>query len=302
MTQHQDIPALSQYFIEVVAASGDVNSLSTVRWYRTRLKTFLSWTQANPHVVLDDSAFNAFALHLKQRVADKTLSRDSLPGFYRVLRRFGKWLHAEGYVSRDPARALKAPRPNKKNRLPKALSDDEIEKLLAATEGMPREAAMVRCLHRSGARVGELLQLRWGDIVWEAYPVWARVNGKGDILRPIFFAPDAVEALRQYRDWLPDECSGDEQPVWWGRRPNQPWRPLKYSGFYQALKRLAKRNEVEHFNPHRWRHAFALSRRRQNQSLSDVQDLMGHSSPETTKIYDSMPQEELGQAYLNFVD
>jgi integrase len=65
---------------------------------------------------------------------------------------------------------------------------------------------------------------------------------------------------------------------------------------------LAKRNGVEHFNPHRWRHAFALSRRRQNQSLSDVQDLMGHSSPETTKIYDSMPQEELGQAYLNFVD
>ena len=155
MSQHQDIPALSQYFIEVVAASGDVNSLSTVRWYRTRLKTFLSWMQANHHVVLDDSAFNAFALHLKQRVADKTLSRDSLPGFYRVLRRFGKWLHAEGYASKDPARALKVPRPNRKNRLPKALSDDEIEKLLAASEGMPREAAMARCLHRSGARAGE---------------------------------------------------------------------------------------------------------------------------------------------------
>ena len=113
--------------------------------------------------------------------------------------------------------------------------------------------------------------------------------------------PDAVESLQQYRDWLPDECASDEQPVWWGRHRNHPWRPLKYSGFYQALKRLAKENGVEHFNPHRWRHYFALSRRWKNQSLSDVQDLMGHSSPEVTKIYDQLTPDQLGEAYLRFV-
>jgi site-specific recombinase XerD len=159
MTQHQDIPIISERFIEAVAALGAVNSLATIRWYRTRLKTFLSWMKANQSIAFDDAAFNAFVLHLKQRVADETLSRDSLPGFYRVLRRFGKWLQAEGYLSKDPARALKTPRP-KNHRTPKALSDNEVEKMLAASEGMPREAAMVRCLHCSGARVDELLQLR----------------------------------------------------------------------------------------------------------------------------------------------
>ena len=76
---------------------------------------------------------------------------------------------------------------------------------------MPRETAMVRCLHRSGARAEEFLQLRWGKIEREARPVRAMVNGKGDKVRSIFFGPDAVEALQQYRDWLPDECAGDEQ-------------------------------------------------------------------------------------------
>ena len=89
--------------------------------------------------------------------------------------------------------------------------------------------------------------------------------------------------------------------MWWGRRRNHPWRPLRYTGFYLALKRLAKEAGVEHFNPHRWRHYFARSRRRKNQSLSDVQDLLGHSSPETTKVYDQLSLDESGQAYLRFL-
>jgi len=47
---------------------------------------------------------------------------------------------------------------------------------------------------------------------------------------------------------------------------------------------------------------FAHSWRRKNQSLSDVQDLLGHSSPETTKVYDQLSLDELGQAYLRFLD
>ncbi len=118
-----------------MAASGTVNSLTTVRWYRTRLKTFLSWMEANWRIALDDAAFNAFVLNLKRRVAEGTLSPDSLPGFYRVLRRFGRWLEAEGYVPKNPARALKAPRP-KNRRAPKALSDDEVERMLAASPNL----------------------------------------------------------------------------------------------------------------------------------------------------------------------
>jgi integrase len=89
--------------------------------------------------------------------------------------------------------------------------------------------------------------------------------------------------------------------VWWGCRRGDVWRPLTYSGLYHALRRLARSAGAEHFNPHRWRHYFARCRRRKNQTLSDVQDLLGHSSPETTKIYDRLTPDELGQAYLRFV-
>ena len=301
MTQQQDVSAISQRFVEVVGASGEVNSFATIKWYETRLKTFLSWMQANQRTTLDDAAFNAFALHLKQRVANKTLSKDSLPGFYRVLRRFGRWLQSEGYAPKDPARALKMPH-RRTRAIPKSLSDDEIEKLMEVSQGMPREAAMVRCLRRSGARAEELLQLRWGSIDWKARPVRAIVIGKGDKERPIFFGEDAVEALQEYRKWLPEECTGDEQPVWWGKRRNHPWQPLKYTGFYLAMKRLAREAGAEHFNPHRWRHSFARSRRLKNQTLADVQDLMGHSDPETTRMYDGIPIDKLGDAFMRFLD
>ncbi len=71
---------------------------------------------------------------------------------------------------------------------------------------------------------------------------------------------------------------------------------------YLALKRLARERGTEHFNPHRWRHYFARSRRRKNQSLSDVQDLLGHSSPQTTRLYDDIEVDELGEAYMRFLD
>ena len=68
------------------------------------------------------------------------------------------------------------------------------------------------------------------------------------------------------------------------------------------MKRLAREAGAEHFNPHRWRHSFASSRRLKNQTLSDVQDLMGHSDPETTRMYDGIPIDKLGDAFMRFLD
>ncbi len=293
MVTNEDI---AQKFLNVVAASGEVNSLSTVDWYRKRLKTFLAWADGGD--ILDAGMFNAFVLHLKERMEKGTLSPATINGYYRILRRFGKWLYNEGITERNPARALTKP---KRAKLPpKALTDDEVSKMIEAARGKPRETAIVFCLLRTGARAEELLQLTWGHIDWRASPARTLVKGKGNKLRWIFFAPDAVAALRQYRAWLPKECRGNDQPIWWGHR-NGKWRPLGYSGFYLALKRLARNVGVEHYSPHKWRHYFAVSRRRKNQSLSDVQDLLGHASPETTKIYDQLTADQLGEAYMRFV-
>jgi site-specific recombinase XerD len=214
MSQDQEVSTIAQRFVGAVAASGDVTVQSTVEWYKTRLKSFLTWARDNQRAALEDTTFNAFVVHLKQRVKVKSLSEHSLPGFYRVLRRFGEWLQAEGYVQADPARALKMPRPDN-NQPPRSLTDEEVEKLLAASKVKPREAAMVRCLLHSGARAEELIQLRWGSIRWERNPVGALVQAKGNKMRWIFFAPEAVEALKEYRGCLPSvpemtsRCGGD---------------------------------------------------------------------------------------------
>ena len=272
-----DVQTCKQLFLDSVAA-GRAESPRTFLWYRRRLGRFLDWAvEHHPQHPLSKRAFNGFVAHLKQRVSSATLR-----GYVIILRRFGRWLVAEGIATSNPAEDLSAPRGA--NRVPKGISPQEVGALLNAARN-PRDRAMILMLRETGARANELMGLRWKDVDLEQGVAWVR--GKGGKERPVFFRDKAKEALKLYREQVPH---APEDPVWWQLNLR---KPLSYWGLYGVLKRLAKKANVKRYNPHAFRHAFGRDMTRNGCPTLVLQDLMGHASPETTRIYARLSYEDL---------
>lgn len=211
-----------------------------------------------------------------------------------MLDRFGKWLELMGLVDRSPAAHLEKPRPPRRDAgTIRAVSDDDICAIEEVADHL-RDLALIRLLKQSGARASELVGLTWGKLDLEKRR--AVVKGKHDKTRAIYFRPSAAEALTAYRETVPHD--GDD-PVFWtidGRN-----RPLTYWGLYQVLKRLSRRAGVKgNYNPHGWRHSYGINMSLSGCPTTVLQDLMGHSTPEVTKIYNMFNDAQLREAYRRY--
>lgn len=122
------------------------------------------------------------------------LSDRTLHCYAQILRAFFNWLVAEEYLSRNPLKALKPPKLEK--RFKEVLSVAEIERLLAELNQRtflgPRMYAMIALLYDSGLRAGELTNLRLDDVNWGEYQV--RVMGKGKKERFVPFSSTTQRA------------------------------------------------------------------------------------------------------------
>ncbi len=173
-------------------------------------------------------------------------------------------------------------------RLPKgrALSADEVEKLLGACDGASvvgiRNAALLTVLLGSGLRRAELVGLELADVDSELGTL--SVRGKGNQMRFAY----GGEGLRvSLAAWL--HVRGDRPgplflPVW--RDGTLRCRRLSVSGVYALLQRLARRAGVKAFSPHDLRRSFVSALLEQGTDLVTVQHLAGHASVVTTAAYD----------------
>jgi integrase/recombinase XerD len=101
-------------------------------------------------------------------------------------------------------------------------------------------------------------------------------------------------ALKAYREIVPHKKT---DPVWWAKNG-----PLSYDGLYKIFKRLAEKVDLgdEAFNPHAWRHAFGRDTTKAGIPTAQLQDLLGHSSIEVTKIYAQFNDSELQEAHHRY--
>ncbi len=274
-----------QAFLNSVAA-GKVASQETMRWYTTRLDAFLTWSSEHyPDDPLSRAAFNGFIAHLK----NSEHSMATIRGYIVVLRRFGRWLLEEGQAERDPGAGLRYPPKGK--RIPKGVSDDDFQKLLKAARHT-RDKTLLLLLWETGARADEIVNLRWGEVNLEKRSAW--VTGKGRKDRPVFFGEDGAAALREYRETVPHQA---DDAVFWTLDGASP---LTYWGMYLAIKRIGKRAGVEHCNPHRFRHGFGRRLSKNGCPTLVLQDLMGHASSETTRIYTFLDEEDLSKLHERY--
>jgi integrase/recombinase XerD len=220
----------------------------------------------------------------------------------RSLHRFAL---ADGLTSGDPAREVHPLRPPR--RLPKALSLDQVEALLAAPGedgALPlRDTALLELLYGTGVRISEAVQLDVDDVAHalraaaEVTPA-LRVLGKGTKERLVPIGSYARAALDRYlvrgRPALVARGSGSPALFLNGRGGR-----LSRQSAWTILQSAARKAGIDgNISPHTMRHSFATHLLDGGADVRVVQELLGHASVTTTQIYTLITVDHLRHVYL----
>jgi integrase/recombinase XerD len=262
--------------------------------YRSDLSLFNGWLEERG-VTLVHAGRDAILDHLAWRMQNGYKARSTarllsgLRGFYRFLLR-------EGVIDIDPS--LQVDMPKLGRPLPKALSEADVEALLAAPDlGDPlglRDRAMLEVLYASGLRVTELISLTLEQVNLRQGVL--RTFGKGNKERLVPLGEEAMHWLARYmrdgRDTLLNNRPSDV--IFPSQRGDQMTRQT----FWHRIKLHAKVAGIAYsISPHTLRHAFATHLLNHGADLRTVQMLLGHSDLSTTQIYTHIARARLQEMH-----
>lgn len=222
------------------------------------------------------------------RMVEQPLSPWYIRGVLRTARQLFRWLYDRQILRSNPAAQFKLPKEPPKN--PKPIDPDTFDKLLRAATITGEEWERARnvaflCLMRdSGGRLGGLLKAQIADLNLEAgVLVTMEKNGQ---TRTLLFNGATRVALRAWMEYR-SQIHPRGEFLFIGGWGKSLGRGLTPSAIYNMLKRLAKADGIEgqRKNPHSFRHAFARDSIMAGADLSQVSQLMGHSSIVVTADY-----------------
>lgn len=264
---------------------------NTLAAYRRDLQGYAATLRAadlNASTQLDlESFFAAQHASTKASTANRRLT---------VFKRYFRWALREGLVARDPT--LKLLPAKRAARLPKSLTEAQVEALLAAPDTAQalglRDRAMLELMYASGLRVSELVSLRMFDISRGEHVV--RVLGKGAKERLIPFGEVAALWLQRYLETArPELLAGrSSDDLFVTVRGAHPGTAMTRAMFWLVVRRYATAAGIgQHLSPHTLRHAFATHLLNHGADLRAVQLLLGHADISTTTIYTHIARERL---------
>lgn len=276
-------------FLEMMAAERGA-SPRTLEAYRRDLGDLGGFLRSEV-AKADAAALRRYLDHMKKAaLAPRTAARR-----LSCLRQFYKFLYAEGLRADDPTASLDSPRLGRP--LPKYLSEEDVERLLAAAraiEGIAglRAAALVELLYATGLRVSELVALPLAAVRGKTAMI---VRGKGNKERMIPIGEAARASIAAYlevRDAFippPAEASARLFPAR-GREGH-----LTRAGFSVLLKSIAAAAGLSpaRVSPHVLRHSFATHLLAHGADLRSLQQMLGHADISTTQIYTHVLDERL---------
>ncbi|MDH5235122.1 MAG: tyrosine recombinase [Gemmatimonadota bacterium] len=280
-------------------------SPNTVTAYRRDLEGFRAFLQSHlGHEAIaweevDRLAMRAWLAHLNRRGLSKRSSARALS----AVRSFYRFLHRADLVESNPARAVGAPKLEK--RLPGHLDRAQMETLLAAAvtqaqEGRftdVRDLAILELFYTAGLRLSELRGVNGADLDLVAGLVKVRGKGRKERIVPVGAA--AQRALREYervRDVLVGAVgpTADRRAFFLSRRGAR----MSARALHNAVvARLSGVDEGAGLSAHALRHTFATHLLDGGADLRAVQELLGHASVSTTQIYTHTSVERLKQVY-----
>jgi integrase/recombinase XerD len=229
-----------------------------------------------------------------EAMAREGLSARSRTRVLSAARRFLRHLQATGRLEGDPLLGVTAPRSGR--RLPRVLSPEETDALLAAVDPADalatRDRAMLEVLYGAGLRVSELVGLPLAAL--DLRRGLLRVRGKGRRERLVPLGEPALDALRTYLE------EGRVRLSRKGRAPEAVFLtgrggPMTRQNFFARLRSLGRRAGLptERVSPHVLRHSFATHLLDGGADLRAVQAMLGHADLSTTQVYTHVSQTRL---------
>jgi integrase/recombinase XerD len=214
-----------------------------------------------------------------------------------AIRSFYRGAVLAGLLSCDPSRSLAGSR--LESRLPRTLTVEEVERLLAGPKANPRglrDRALLETLYGAGLRASEVLTLRPQDLDLEVG--FVRTIGKGDKERVVPLGRKAVEALRAYNERGRPSLGGAGKLKAPEVFLNNRGRRLSRQGLHLIVKQYAREAGLpDDVSAHTLRHSFATHLLEGGADLRAVQEMLGHADLSTTQIYTHVTSAHLQKIY-----
>ncbi len=272
-------------------------SSSTIKAYRYDLQKFIN--------IIGDLSLNSPLIRQKIRFFLKKLNemnytKKGISRKIASLRSFFKFLVLNEFISKDPMSTIKTPKIKLEESLPKFLDLSDIElifkklkdRMLFNSRKSQRYYLIVRLLYSTMARVSELCNIKIRDIDFEKE--YIRLRGKGNKERIV---PVDHRTLELIKDVLNDRIYYDSEDYLLVNTRSQKLYPRVVQSDIKSIKDKCGFPDSKIVTPHIFRHTGATHLRRSGMDISELQDILGHSNPNTTRIYAKNDITKLKEAY-----
>lgn len=207
-----------------------------------------------------------------------------------TIKSFFGWLIREEILLRDPSIRIKSPKLPK--RLKSSLTIEELELVREHCITL-RERALIEIMYSTGCRLSEVAGMKISGIDQQDFSM--SVIGKGDKERVVYISFKAMFHLKKYLNTRKDQCD------YIFATSRRPIRQMSNAAIAKEINNIEQRAKLKKpLTPHILRHTFAQLATDAGIELSDLQQLMGHSSPSTTLTYAQVSEERKKQAYRKF--
>jgi integrase/recombinase XerD len=266
------------------------NSLES---YARDLKSYVEYIEHS--LKSKEIAENDIQVFLNSKRSDH--SEASITRFIASIRGFHKFMLQEEIMASNPAQYLSVG--SKALRLPKTISSEQMNKIIDSIAGqdpnISRDKLIFEFLYGTGARISELVNTDLDDIDIDSNIIKIRF-GKGSKQRIVPLGKSLKAAINNYLTRTRNALVNAKKPNN-ALILNSKGGRLTRQSIWEVVNRVSIQNKVDDLTPHSLRHAFATHLLEGGADVRVVQELLGHSSVNTTQIYTHITVERLREVF-----
>ena len=284
-----------QYFMTIERGL----SPNTIESYSRDITHYLAYLNQRGHMGWKDVDRFVILDYLHQLKTEKK-SPNTIIRVVSSLRKFHQFLKQEKRMEEDPMLYIDTPK--KASTLPKVLSLQQVERLLAVPDEHThlgrRDKTILEVMYATGLRVSELTNLKMGDLHLELGLI--QTVGKGNKERILPIGDTAIQCIEEYLSLTRSQLEKKNESSEWVFL-NHRGGKLSRQGVWKNIRKIVQQAGIQkEVTPHTLRHSFATHLLENGADLRIVQELLGHADISTTQIYTHISKKRLKSVYQNY--